>query len=92
MNRLPTHNPYIGSFHHGQKLFKTDHPTYLYKHRHNPSMPMMAHSPPVYSGLFREIVPIRTVLPLFIYMKNTEESEWVMVESPESLNKPGRMQ
>ena len=89
MNRLPAHNPYLGNFHHGPQLFKEDHPYYLYKYRHNASLPMMAHSPPTFNSFFREIIPFQTVLPLFIYTKNDDSSEWVMVDPPQATDTVG---
>jgi hypothetical protein len=79
--RLPSHNPYVGTFHHGHRLqFQLDHPTYLYRHRHNWAMPMMAHSPPK-CGSLRDLLPgISPALPLCLYYKPAPEDEWVMVD------------
>jgi hypothetical protein len=78
-NRLPAHNPYIGIFHYGQMQFHVDHPTYLYRHRHNPVVPMMAHAPP--TGSLRDLLPVSTVLPLWLYLKPSTDEGWVMVDA-----------
>ncbi len=81
-NRLPSHNPHIGTFHHGALQFHVDHPTYLYRYRHNPAMPMMAHAPP--TGSLRDLLPVSTVLPLWLYLKHNTDKDWVMVDAHQS--------
>lgn len=94
-NRLPSHNPWVGTYHHGRSIsYDADHPFYLYSYRQNPSIPMIAHAPHTLENTtkknnhsLRSLFSTNLFLSALIPHSNfTSKDDWIVVERPESQN------
>ncbi len=92
-NRLPSHNPWVGTYHHGRSIsYDADHPFYLYSYRQNPSIPMIAHAPRTtvndkkndsLRSLFDTNLFLSALIP---HSDFTSKDDWIVVERPKSEN------
>lgn len=98
-NRLPSHNPWVGTYHHGRNIsYDTNHPFYLYSHRQNPSIPMIAHAPPCtvkddkndsLRSLFTTNLFLSALIPHADFIS---KDDWIIVEKPETENEKSSVQ
>lgn len=85
--KLPSHNPHVGTLHHGPGFLYSPLiglPIAFRNNNTSPHIPYIIHAPPQNPMLFSEMLRHCMYIPQPNQMRPDEEEEWVVVDEEES--------